>query len=201
VNLVAGAKTAEHVDSMRSNAPTYLLLIEPNSGFELRVQKFPSFKTSVVLYKGKKYIPHEYSPEYLIMIGLQNKGNKPEPYFYKFQPSVIEQLQPFGDIHEWIVVGIKDQQLQLLERKNCAVHPTTNTLHLKPISEIFRDAGQHATKPVGRKKFLYLKKTHEFCRCFGWMHAHRLLRGSNHKVQKTLCIFQINSGRNGFSLY
>jgi hypothetical protein len=98
----------------------------------------------VVLHKGKKYIPHEYNPDELIMIGLV-QGDKPEPYFYSFPSSVIDQLQPFGNLDQWIVVGIKDRMLQVVDAKKYEVHTTTETLPLKPIMELLKQ--RKFTKP------------------------------------------------------
>jgi len=80
VNLVVGAKTGSHTDTMRGATPNFML-IEPGSAFQLAVRQFPKFKCQVVVCKGhlkdhhgKLFIPHEQKRHWLIMIGCNEMG-------------------------------------------------------------------------------------------------------------------------------
>jgi len=88
---------------MRGPTPN-LMLVEKGSGFSLRVRRFPKFKASLVKLHGKLYIPHALDTSNMTMIGLNKDGN---PYYYTFAAKEIENLEPYGDLLEHVVVGIK----------------------------------------------------------------------------------------------
>lgn len=102
INIVRGARTLEHTDTMRGPTDNFML-IEPGSGFRLRVRMFPKFRSSVVLYERKKYIPNEISNEGLIMIGEIEWGKRVAPMYYRFHESVIDDLKPFDDLEMHVV--------------------------------------------------------------------------------------------------
>ena len=96
VQLVVGARTGEHTDTMRG-APPNFILIEAETTFHLRVRLFPNFHSSLVCYDGKHFVPHSFCPESLVMIGENEDG---VPYFYKFPPATVNELEPVGDLKQ-----------------------------------------------------------------------------------------------------
>lgn len=170
----AGAKTEEHTDTMRGNTSSYLL-IQPNSGFILRVRLFPLFRCSVVKYNGILYIPHSLSPHQLVLIG--EKDN--QAHFFVFSPMVIDKLQAHGNILKFIVVGIKSGKLQCLAAERLLeVIATPAILPCVSIQDAFKEAQEHPSK-IPRKKFMDLSKENMWLKFNGWMHAHRWQQYSN----------------------
>jgi hypothetical protein len=88
----------------------------------MEVRMFPEFRCSVVKYDNNLFIPMELSPKDpeggLVMIGLTEHGNS---HFYKFPNSVMDDLQPFGNLDKFIVVGIKEKKLQIIPTKYMVV--------------------------------------------------------------------------------
>lgn len=109
VNLVVGAETREHTDCQRGATRNFMLL-EPGKHFNLRIRQFPKFKSSVVKYDGLFWIPHKMDSKNLTMIGQSSKG----PHFYLFPISVIDSLEPYGDLSDHVCVGIKDRKIQVI---------------------------------------------------------------------------------------
>jgi len=175
VKVIHGAETQEHTDTMRGVTPNFML-IEPGSNFSMQIREFPAFRSSVVKLDGQLYIPHELKCDRLVLIGLDESGL---PHYYKFEPKVIDKLQPYGELHT-VVVGIKGKKLQVVPPDFAGdVIERTKELPLKTIDEIFLEASHNPQKkppkikrPItnirGNKEYI---KWHKF---YGWKYAHRL---------------------------
>ena len=185
VNLVVGAKTGEHTDTMRGPTPNFML-IEPYDGektdFILRVRLFPKFRTSVVSYHGKLFIPHMYCPSELIMIGF----NEGKAHYYQFKPEALEDLKPHGEFGDWIVVGIVKGKLQVCPWKY-ATHLTTKSLPLMKMEDIV-DAAVPKVKIT--KRFKYVSTTSKYIKFNGWQLIHRWVEGSNHLGRRIHIFFR-----------
>ena len=178
VNCVQGAQTMEHTDTMRGATPNFVF-IRPGSNFQLRVRNFPLFKNSVVLHGGKHYIPHQYKQcQGLTMIGLW----KGVPRFILFPPEVIDMLEPFGDITEWVVVGVNKGKLQVLGSRY-KVHHTTSELPNVEFHHLVDVASKNrSVRP--RYMYTYMKKEDHCQKEFLWNKAHRWQDGSNHDCSR-----------------
>ena len=177
VNLVVGAKTGEHTDTMRGATPNFML-IEDGTTFCLRIRQFPNFRDSVVTYKGALYIPHMHSPNELVMIGEKNG----RPHYFIFPPTTIDKVEPYGNLGGYIVVGIVKRNLQVLPWAY-SVHRTTATLSLKSLNEAFADAAANpATYP--KKLFTYATGGSKWHMMYGWRNSHRWVPGSQHLCKR-----------------
>lgn len=177
VNLVAGAPTAEHTDTMRGATPNFMLA--ESHYFLLRVRLFPNFKDSVVRYKGYLYVPHKLKVTKLVMIGLDTPV---APWYFLFDSCALEQLEPFADLKDYIVVGIKDQKLQFLPWEY-SIHETTATLGMKTTDEVLADAlASPSVKPT--RMFQFLGGKDRWYKFYGWRNAHRWLRGTDYNNRR-----------------
>jgi len=113
VNLVAGAITNAHTDTMRGATPNFFMVEKPANDnkitFCLLVRMFPNFKTSIVLLDGELFISHKQKRSHLMLIGLKN-GN---PHCFVCPTKHIEKLEPCGDLEGIIVVGNKLCQMNM----------------------------------------------------------------------------------------
>ncbi|CAB9525585.1 expressed unknown protein [Seminavis robusta] len=162
VNLVVGAQTGEHADTFRGATPNFIF-IEPGNTFHLRIRLFPKFHSSVVSYKGDYYIPHQYSPR----IGKNDKG---DPHYFEFPPSTFDKLEPVGDLHSFIVVGIKQKKIQTAPRYY-SVHHTTATLNIVSLADVLEDAKKHLVLRKPRPMFQLKHGTNKWYIFYGWKHV------------------------------
>ena len=172
VNLVVGAKTKEHTDCQRGATRNFMLL-EPGKHFNLRVRPFPKFRSSVVKYDSKFWIPHKLDSRNLTMIGLSGNG----PHFYLFPTTVIDLLEPYGDLVDYVSVGIKDGKIQVIPW-NYQVFESPRDMPLLPWESIMAHVSQN---PVSAKKprIRYLAKTDRWETFYGWQVAHKWLEGTD----------------------
>ena len=185
VNLVVGAKTGSHTDTMRGATPNFML-IEPDSAFQLAVRQFPKFKCQVVEckgqlkdYHGKLFIPHEQKRHWLIMIGSNEMGF---PWCYQFPTEAIEDLAPMGEIDQLTVVGIKEKKLQMLPWKY-SVQQTTKNLTLMNWGDVVDLARKHPSK-MPTVKCCYYDKPGKWHMFYGWMNSHRWVQGTDHRGKR-----------------
>ena len=112
------------------------------------------------------------------MIGLNNGS----PYYYKFPGDAVNQLWPFGDLKDYIIVGIKERQLQIVSSKY-EVHYDLKTSPLKRWSDVMNEASKNpATKPTHIKRTI--KRDDCFGIFYGWKHSHRWAPGTPHKHRR-----------------
>ena len=182
VNLVAGAKTSPHTDTMRGATPNFFMVEAPEDDntvpFCLQVRKFPNFKTSVVLLEGKLFIPHKQKRSHLILIGFKNDN----PHYYVYPTETIEKVEPYGDIDGHIVVGIKEKKLQLMSDRY-EVHETTKDMRLLTMEQVIEIAKRNpAIKP--KPLFSYHSEPEVWHSFVGWKHSHNLLKGSDYRKRR-----------------
>ena len=184
VNLVVGAKTAEHTDTMRGATPNFVLF-EPNSNFALAVRLFPEFRCSVVIYDGNYFIPHTVSPkDGLCMIGRKGGG----VHYYYFPYSAIEHLQPHGSLHGNIVVGIKQQKLQVIPMQYTTVD-NSKTLELLSFDDALILAKENPQK-LPRRRLRIIRNNNKMRIFWGWKHAHKYVPGSDHLCRRIHVFFR-----------
>ena len=182
VNLVAGARTNAHTDTMRGATPNFFMVEKPANDdkipFCLLVRMFPNFKTSIVLLDGELFIPHKQKRSHLILIGMKN-GN---PHYFVYPTKYIEQLEPYGDLKGIIVVGIKGKKLQVMSDEY-KIYPTTETMNLISYGEAVELATQHtARKPFQMNK--YYDKPDVWHKFVGWKHSHMLVHNCDHRLRR-----------------
>jgi len=184
VNLVVGAKTGEHTDTMRGATPNFMLIQQKlpedpvQSPFQLRIRLFPRFRVSVVKYDGQLWIPFRIRPSELVMIGVKNN----QPHFYMFPTATIDELEAYGDIPDYIIVGIKAKKLQVLPWEY-SVHYTTKTLPMKPLEQVLEDAKANRAV-IPKKVFRYESTTDKWIKFYGWMHSHSWVVGTYHLLRR-----------------
>lgn len=76
------------------------------------------------------------------MIGENEDGH---PHFYKFPQTTIDRLEPVGDLRHVIVVGIKEQKVQVIPSQY-SVHHTTTTLAMVSFNELITEAFNNPVK-------------------------------------------------------
>ena len=182
VNLVAGAVTSAHTDTMRGATPNFFMVEKPandnTTPFCLQVRMFPNFKTSIVKLDGKLFIPHKQKRSHLILIGLKDD----KPHYYVYPTNYIERLEPYGALSGAIVVGIKNGKLQTMSDQ-CKVHQTTREMELITFQEAVDIATKHPEdKP--KKLFRYLSKPEVWHHFVGWKNSHQLLPGCDHRLRR-----------------
>jgi hypothetical protein len=182
VNLVAGAKTSPHTDTMRGATPNFFLVEPPEDDnttpFCLQVRRFPNFKTSVVRLHGELFIPHKQKRSHLILIGVKD-GN---PHYYVYPTTTIEELEPYGDVQGYIVVGIKQQKLQVMSDEYM-IYQSTDTMTLLTIGEVFAIAKNHPAKKP-KALFSYYSEPGVWHTFMGWKHSHNLLKGTDYRKRR-----------------
>jgi hypothetical protein len=181
-NLVVGAMTSPHIDTMRGNTPNFVLIDTPYDDsvtpFTLQVRLFPNFKTSVVMLDGQLFIPHDQRRRHLTLIGM--KDNK--PHYYVYPTETIERLEAYGDIDGYIVVGIKNKKLQVIPEEY-TIYQSTEAMPLLSLQEVFDIAGRHpASKP--KRMFMYFSEPLKWHKFYGWKHSHNLLKGCDHRTRR-----------------
>jgi hypothetical protein len=154
------------------------MLIEPGSGFSLRIRNFPNFKSSVVKYKNQIFIPQSYGSGNFVMIGLKDG----KPHFYKFPPAAIEELAPVGDLNDYMIIGIKEGKLQILPWKY-DIYWTSEDLPLKCIADVLKDAQLTGHTPP-KKQFEYFHSTNKWLMFYGWRNLHCWLPGTNYLCRR-----------------
>lgn len=149
------------------------MLLEPGKHFNLRVRPFPKFRSSVVKYDGKLWIPHKLDDRNLVMIGYRNNT----PHFYLFDKEVIDSLEPFGDLIDYVSVGIKDNKIQVVPWEYAVVHSPKEmeTIHLQQVVD---HAASNSTKKQ-RYNMKFLCRTDRWETFYGWQMAHQWLEGTD----------------------
>ena len=174
VNLVAGAVTSPHTDTMRGATPNFFMVEKPAKDdaipFCLMVRMFPNFKTSIV--------PHKQKRSHLLLIGL--KGNN--PHYYVYPTHYIEKLEPFGELKGVIVVGIVKNKLQVMPDEY-RVYRTTNEMETITFEEAVALARRNPAV-LPSQKYRYYDKPGVWHSFVGWKHSHMLLSGCDHRMRR-----------------
>lgn len=177
VDLVVGAKTVWHTDTMRGPTPNFMF-IEPGHGFQLQVSSFPNFRCSVVTLNGDKYIPHMVRHGHLELIGYKEG----KPHFFRCSLDTMRLLKPHGNLDKHIVVGIKHGKLQVIPWKYEIHVKPGDTLPVISMEDILKEADNNRTTSTGRHR--YLNGTDKWKVFFGWRNAHRWFPGTEHMCKR-----------------
>jgi len=181
-NLVAGARTNAHADTMRGATPNFFMVEKPANddkiSFCLLVRMFPNFKTSIVLLDGELFIPHKQKRSHLMLTGLKNDN----PHCFVHPTKHMEKLEPCGDLKGFIVVGTKGKKMQVVSDEH-VVHPTTETMDSIGYGTAIELATQHpATKPFQMNKCCDKPDVwHTFA---GWKHSHMMAPNCDHRLRR-----------------
>jgi hypothetical protein len=108
VASIKGARTRCHTDSFGGLTENYVTFHGTGAG--LVVHRFPSFRTSVVLLRGRPYIPMAYSERTGLKMYSLHASNAEK---FLFPADAVDELQPFGNI-PYVVAGIKKGKLQVV---------------------------------------------------------------------------------------
>ena len=155
------------------------LLLEPDSGFMLRIRLFPNFRCSVVKLNGKLFIPMFYDVKRLVMIGLERGGNELNaPHFFVFKAETINKIEPYGNLQNEIVVGIKCGKLQMLRTSQFVIESPAE-LPLRNINELFADAAKNPAE-LPTKEYKYISADYKWCEFCGWKNIHCWTKTSNY---------------------
>ena len=177
VNVVIGAKTKWHTDTMRGFTRSFVA-IEEGSNFQLEVRLFPHFRSSVVKYKEDLFIPHELGDKEICLIGLKDG----KAHFYIGPHRIVNELEPFGLLVDHVVVGIKHDMLQVIGT-NYAIIKTPKDLPLITFNDAIKESKANPQKKP-RYMFAYKKQTNVWQEFWGWKHAHRWLPGTDHLCRR-----------------
>ena len=189
MNIVKGACTLKHTDVLRSSLlPNYCYFLSPyqhkETTFELVIQTWPHFKTSVVWYKNKLCVPFEYNEGakdedfnykekkggYLYMITLDN-NNKAS--WLVLEPSQINELKPYYKLKDgFAIAGVKNGMVYYLSKKY-KIYDEWNQVPLVSLVQIFENLQEDGTidKP-SRKRFLKKSEFNTIHKFNGWEHIH-----------------------------
>jgi hypothetical protein len=122
-----------------------------------------------VIYKGEKYIPHELGDKEIVLIGLQNG----KAQFFLGPVSILDKLQPFGTLEDWIIVGIKKGKLQVISSEFEAIG-SPKDLDLINFENAVQEAELHP-QTIPRRNMRFLTGKNGWEKFHGWKHAHSWL--------------------------
>jgi hypothetical protein len=100
-----GARTKLHIDNFNGPYKSYVMFHtnHPNSCY-LKYFLFPKFRTSIVILKGRHFIPVGYSERNgIILIGLKNDSTDAQKC--EVPVEAMDLLEPFGN-PPYAVIGI-----------------------------------------------------------------------------------------------
>ena len=196
VNILCGARTHYHTDSYRGNTPNLLFIVdnqpqvsinsrgkvEKTARGWLTYEKFPSFKTSVVIIEGKHYIPHNYSE---VQDECRCIGEDPEkpgrPKYFCFRTGVIDAMRPYADLPFGVVGWVKTARNK--KKKNGVLQVIRNDaghkLYKKPLTfeeltwkEVLEEAGKHLNPKIPKKRSVRLDKVDQWMSFDAYKYRH-----------------------------
>jgi len=102
---MVGNLTTLHVDSFRGCTPNGMMTHD--KGGRLCLRRIPEFKTSVVWYKGKHFVPFSVrSADNILRLIGEHPDKKDEVAWYHLNATVVNDLVPVGALNV-IVVGMR----------------------------------------------------------------------------------------------
>jgi len=84
------------------------------------------------------------------MIGIKDGA----PHYYSLQPSVIDDIEPYGNLNLHIVVGIVRGKLQVCPWKY-TVHQSTKDLKLLDFAEVVKEAAKNPVRTTIRDTSMF----------------------------------------------
>ena len=164
-------------------------MLEKDDNFRLSVRQFPTFHSSVVSFNDELYIPHKYSDnEGLIMIQYYKGKLK----YHIFPCDVVEEVQPYGNIIGYNIIGIKQNKLQVVSDEY-KIYKSVKNLPMISFEKALEIAGNNRKyKCDYPKKWKYIKynpKKPVHC-LYLWKHIHSWLPGTNHLSRRIYVFFR-----------
>jgi hypothetical protein len=186
VSAVRGAKTLAHTDSLRGITPSYVMFHE--NGGCLRIRRFPAFRSSVVLFMGKPFVPFSFSAtDGLQLLGFSDDLKSAQRF--EFPSSALEMLTPFGEL-SCAVVGIKACKLQVIYFcDKFKIISTPAALPLMSMSELVAMASSNRNL-MPRMIWWPLTATHYWHAFESWRYIHCWSNASDHLVARTHVFFR-----------
>ena len=176
VNILRGARTKAHTDSYKGNAPNLVFIVnEPGveSGY-LCYDTFPVFKHSVVKLHGKFYIPHSFSEasDECRCIGA-NPDHPSKPIYYVFPSSVIDEMEPYGNLSFGIVGWKAKGTLQIVEKfEDTCIYRAPLVFSEYTWDQVLNFASKDRVHSKPRIRVKRLSKTNTWMKFEATMHRH-----------------------------
>lgn len=118
------------------------------------------------------------------MIGWSDKG----AHYYLFEKSVVKELEPYGDLKDYVSVGIKNQQIQVVPWEY-KVYQSPKDMETVPLEEVIQHATNNPTKKQ-RYNMKFLSKTDRWETFYGWQLAHQWLDGTDSNSRRIHVFFR-----------
>jgi hypothetical protein len=192
VSFICGARTRLHTDAF--GGPTDNYFLPHGVGCQLRVHRFPAFRSSVVLYRGKPFIPLAYggAKDELHMIGgSPSCSTQAAKYEFKGFNGNFTELRPFGNL-DVVVIGVKSGKLQVCPYLSEVDWGKTiagpHELPLITLEQALERAEAH--KSSVRLEPVILGKAHTWSSFTGWRYAHEYV-GSEPMCERTHVFFRV----------
>ena len=177
VNVLRGAQTLAHTDAYKGNAPNFMYIPKEkhvkNPGY-LCYDVFPKFKHSVVKIDGKLYVPHSFSEasKECRCIGA-NPKDPTKPIYYVFPDTIIDRMEPYGDLTFGIVGWKVSGELQIIDKWEDAC------LYQKPLNfieytwdQVIKLAGQSPVAKKPHRRVYRCDKLNEWMKFEATMYRH-----------------------------
>jgi hypothetical protein len=121
---------------------------------------FPKFRSSIVILKGRHFIPVGYSERNETrLIGLKNDSTDAQKY--EVPVEAMDLLEPFGNL-PYAVIGIKGGVLQVCPTDSYQVFSKPLCFPTKSFQEALHDASKNPVTKKPRKSHYNLKAPNEW---------------------------------------
>lgn len=201
-NMISGAETLPHTDSIRGLVPNYVMFHDPGGAITLKT--FPLFRCSVVTLHSRPYIPMGYSEiKGLRMIGHPLNGGSKGAQKFLFPKEALDQLEPYGNLN-CAAVGIKDGKVQYLPfEEGYKVYSSPSCLRSTKFSNVICSAEAKRVGCKPRQTVRHLNKINEWQKFYGWKYIH-YFSGTDIFARRTHAFFrpirEVPTGANFHSL-
>jgi len=182
LELMYGNMTSVHVDSCRGCSPNGMMT--HRRGGRLMVSKFIEFKSSIVWYRNRFFIPFHVrgADDVLWLIGQDDRpGKGKRVIWHKCRASALRDLQPVGSLGV-VVMGFKDGKLKTVpfsDEKRTPDHFTSSgsfdAMDFKTLVDRARsDKHAHPDHNEAERLKVYVLGSvpHKWYWFWGWRHAH-----------------------------
>jgi hypothetical protein len=188
VNLISGAATLPHTDSLRGLAPNYVMFHDP--GGAITWKTFPMFRCSVVTLHGRLYIPMGYSEiKGLKLYGRPIHDGSKGAQKFLFPKEALDDLEPYGNLN-CAIVGIRAGKLQYLPfNEGYKVYNSPTRLPTTQLDRILLSAEARRVPTKPRQTVRHLDKIHEWQKFEGWKYIH-FFSGTNICARRTHVFFR-----------
>lgn len=190
MEAIRGARTKAHTDGGRGTHPSFVMFHDDGGGLRYRI--WPHFKASVVRLGNMLCIPMNIDPSGL-QLYVQDENDTNECVRILVPPECLHNLQPYGVLEEYMIVGIKNHQLQIMPFGETCTTASPNLLHTKSIVDVFKHAlqnGDNSYPKEGKSWYRVMHKAHVWHSFFAWRHIHEWSPGKNILCPRTHVFFR-----------